>query len=140
MKNKNNLIEISNLYEALKRAPFDAVVGIRIVLLTGTEMFSLFGAEIAPGKRVGAHYHTKGSEIYQIIEGEGIMLLGKRHGERVIWDEPFNVSRGDCFTVDEGLIHQLINTVNEPLRVIFGCARSHLSEDRIVVDGFEGEI
>lgn len=140
MSERNVTERFANLYEALKTAPVDTVVGIRLVPLTGTKEYALFGAEIAAKKRVGAHYHTSGHETYQIIEGEGIMLLGELLDEGVHWHEPFSVTSGDCFTVDEKQVHQLINTGSKPLLVVFGCPKSHLSEDRIVVDGFEGEL
>ena len=60
------MLKPSNLYEALKTAPIDTAVGIRVVPLTGAESFSLYGAEIAPRKWVAAHYHTVGHETYQI--------------------------------------------------------------------------
>jgi mannose-6-phosphate isomerase-like protein (cupin superfamily) len=132
------MLKPTNLYEALKTAPIDPAVGIRVVQLTGEESFSLYGAEIAPRKRIAAHYHALGHETYQIMEGKGIMALGKWREEGVVWEEPFAVTVGDCFTVAEGQVHQLINTSDAPLLAVCGCARSHLTTDRTVVNGYGG--
>ena len=66
----------TNLYEKIENAKLDDVVGIRIAHLTGNDEFSLFGAEIAPRRKVGAHYHKSGIEMYKIVEGNGIMHTG----------------------------------------------------------------
>jgi len=130
---------ISNLYEVIASAKLDPEVGIRVGHLTGGEQFSLFGAEIASHKAVGAHYHKSGEEIYQLVEGNGVMYIGKPDDSgNVAWEPPFSISKGDCFTVAEGHVHQLFNNSDEKLIVIFGCPKSHLSTDRIVVKGFNG--
>lgn len=130
---------ISNLFELITSAKLDPEVGIRVAHLTGSEKFSLFGAEIAPHKAIGAHYHIYGEEIYQLVEGKGVMYIGKPDDNgNVAWDLPFNIGKGDCYTVSEGHVHQLFNNSNERLIVIFGCPKSHLSTDRIVVKGFNG--
>jgi quercetin dioxygenase-like cupin family protein len=128
---------VSNLFETIASAPLDPAVGIRVALLTGGEEFSLFGAEIAAGKRVGAHYHDSGLETYQIIEGSGTMHLGSPAQEGAVdWHTTMRVSRGDSFTVEPGEVHQLVNDGATRLVAVFGCPKTHLSTDRTMVRGF----
>jgi mannose-6-phosphate isomerase-like protein (cupin superfamily) len=111
-------------------------VGIRLAHLTGDEDFSLYAAALEPQVKVGAHYHRAGLEIYQIVEGSGTMYLGQSvDGKQVEWNVPFAVKSGDCFTVHACEVHQLINSGDDVLVVIFGCSTSHTSTDRIVVPG-----
>ena len=74
-------ISIQNIYEKIKSAPLDPAVGIRVVPLVGDDAFTLFAAEIGAHKRVGAHFHAEGLEIYQIVEGRGDMHVGKPIGD-----------------------------------------------------------
>ncbi len=133
----NTETTLNNLYEKITAAELDEAVGIRLAYLTGNEEFSLFGAEIAPYKSVAAHYHNSGIEIYQILEGNGTMLTGKPdRNNNVTWNKPLKVKKGDCFTINEGIVHQLISKCDSKLIAIFGCPKAHLSSDRIVVNGF----
>ena len=128
----------TNLYEKIENAKFDYVVGILIAHLTGSDEFSLFGAEIAPRRKVGAHYHKSGIEIYQIVEGNGMMHTGlPDNNNNVNWHNAMRVKKGDCFTVNEGEVHQLANENDSKLIAIICCPKSHLSTDRIVVKGYD---
>ncbi|MFZ5643688.1 MAG: cupin domain-containing protein [Bacillota bacterium] len=128
---------IGNLYEQIAAAKLDPAVGIRIAHLTGSESFSFFGAEIAPHKRIAAHYHKSGEEIYLLIEGEGIMYTGKPDmSGKVEWNPPLILKKGDSFTISQGEVHQLFNDSDNRIIVVFGCPASHLSTDRIIVEGF----
>ena len=46
------------------------------------------------------------------------------------------VQKGDCFTVQEGEVYQLINDRDERLIALFGFPMSHLSTDRTMVKGY----
>jgi len=131
-----NSLGLSNIYEALKAAIWDETVGIKIVKLTGNDSFAFYAAEIDAYKRVGAHYHTEGVEVYQVIEGKGNIYIGtpKAEGE-VDWKQPVSVKAGDCFTVNSHEVHQLINISDERLVIVFACPFSHISTDRIIVNG-----
>jgi len=129
-------MEISNIFEALKDAEKDGAVGIRSIRLSGDDSFAFYAAEIDGLKRIGAHYHTKGNEIYQVVEGSGKMNIGVVTEEnQVQWKESVAVKKGDCFSVMEREVHQLENTSSEKLIIIFACPYSHISTDRIVVKG-----
>ena len=130
-------INIQNIFEKIKSAPQDPVVGIRVVPLVGGDAFTLFAAEIGAHKRVGAHIHAAGPEIYQIVEGRGEMHTGKHLGDgQTAWHAVANVQKGDCFTVQEGEVHQLINDHDERLVALIGCSKSHLSTDWTMVAGY----
>jgi len=127
---------VNNLYEIIESAPLDEEVGIRIAPLTGNDEFSLLVAEISPKKKVGAHYHESGIETYQIVEGEGVMFLGRPDkNNTVAWSGSFHVKTGDCFTVEAGEVHQLENTLDNRLIIVVGCSKSHVTTDRITVNG-----
>ncbi len=128
----------TNLYETIENAKFDDVGVIRIAYLTGSDEFSLFGAEIAPRRKVGAHYHKSGIEMYKIVEGNGMMHTGMPDdNNNVNWHNSMRVKRGDFFTVNEGEVHQLVNENDIKLIAIICCPKSHLSTDRIVVKGYD---
>lgn len=128
-------MKVSNIHEALLNAPKDEVVGIRSIRLAGDDDFALYAAQIDGLKRIGAHYHKKGNEIYQVVEGQGRMHLGiPLEDGTVKWEDAVEVNKGDCFTVMEGQVHQLENTSEEDLVIIFACPFSHISTDRTVVN------
>ena len=130
-------LNVKNIYDQIVSAPLDPAVGIRVVPLTGNDDFTFFAAEIGPRKRVGAHYHDQGAEIYQIVEGQGVIHIGKPTGEgRTNWISATAVKKGDCFTIQSGEVHQLINDNDARLVALFGCPKSHLSTDRTMVKGF----
>jgi mannose-6-phosphate isomerase-like protein (cupin superfamily) len=127
---------IVNIREALLGAQLDSKVGIAIVCLAGNDDFALYAAELAPGKSVTAHYHSKGVEIYHVLEGAGIMHTGIAEDiNRVRWNKPLKVKAGDCFNVEEREVHQLQNTGDKRLLVVFGCPNAHLNQDRFIVEG-----
>jgi len=134
MKREGTVMKVTNIFEALKVAKKDEAVGIRSIRLSGDDDFAVYGAQIDGLKRIGAHYHTKGNEIYQVIDGEGKMHIGNpKEDGKVEWLEPLEVKTGDCFTIYEGQVHQLENIAPEDLIIIFACPYSHISTDRIVV-------
>jgi mannose-6-phosphate isomerase-like protein (cupin superfamily) len=130
-------MNLSNWKDALQSAILDPSVGIRIAPLTSEkEEFCLFVTEILPDKKVGAHYHQKGTEIYGILQGNGILKTASPiGGQRECQDiKSITVKAGDFFNINSGTVHQLKNTGDGPLILIFGCHSTHLTSDRILVD------
>ena len=127
-------MNIKNIFAELENAPVDANANIRVIKLTGDARISVFAAEIAPNTRLNPHYHTSGIETYQIVKGSGKMKVGRLINELLTWDEEFSVRTGDCFTIDESHVHQLINDTNEPLLAMFTCPEAHLGNDRFFVN------
>jgi len=106
---------------------------IKLATLTGDEKISIFIAEVSPKSRLNPHYHKSGIETYQIFKGSGIMKIGNLHESFVKWIETIHVKEGDCFTINEGEVHQLINDTDVPLQAIFSCPATHLSTDRFFI-------
>jgi mannose-6-phosphate isomerase-like protein (cupin superfamily) len=128
-------MEIKNIYQELEKAMPDEKAGIKVDRLTGDETISVFVAEIAGQKRVNPHYHQKGVEIYHILEGSGLMKLGRvEDPNKVRWESEFPVEKGDCFSIAEKTVHQLANPGASRLCALFICSPSHLSTDRSFVE------
>lgn len=126
-------MDIQNIFQRIHEAPLDPQTGIRITRIIGDEHFSLFAAEIAPQTKLRPHYHESGIEIYQILEGTGTMKTGRQENGTTVWSEEFPVTKGDCFTIAEGMVHQLANPGTQPLSAAFVCPPSHLGDDRFFV-------
>ena len=126
-------MEIKNIYKELERVPPDEKAGIKVDRLTGDDNVSVFVAEIAEKKWVKPHYHQKGVEIYQILDGRGLMKIGTGGPEKIIWESEFPVEKGDCFSIPEKTVHQLVNTGTARLCALFICSPTHLSTDRFFV-------
>jgi mannose-6-phosphate isomerase-like protein (cupin superfamily) len=132
---------VTNFIDQLETAQADPAVGIRIVKVTGDENTGLYVAELLPHCSVTAHYHKTGSEIYQIIRGEGRIHTGLPTGaDSVTWNRSISLKSGDCFTVNEGQVHQLENTGLEPMIAFFVCPAAHIGHDRFIVRGAAPEI
>lgn len=129
--------KVENIYKILNNANVDEKVGVRLATICEGETFNLYVLEIAPKKRVGAHYHTVGNETYQVIQGYGTMMIGKIENEIIKWSEPNNMNEGDCLNVNANEVHQLINLSNKPLICIVACSTSHSTNDRIITKGYE---
>lgn len=126
-------MEIKNIRVELQHASVDINANVKIIKLTGNSEISIFAAEILPKTELKPHYHKYGIEIYQILEGSGEMKVGKVNADSVQWDKSFRVEPGDCFTINEKQVHQLINNSNKPLKAVFTCPELHLSSDRYFI-------
>ena len=129
-------MQVNNLFQVLAEQELDPVVGIKVARLAGGGAFALFGAEIAAGTKLSAHYHREGMELYFVLSGTGRMSLGDRSdGCEVAWRERFEVRAGDCFAVQAGEVHQLHNTGDTVMHALFGCPADHLTTDRTIIGG-----
>jgi len=61
------------------------------------------------------------------------MKTGTPEGGAVHWTGERMVRAGDCFSVPEGAVHQLVNTGAGPMRAVFCCPASHLDSDRYFI-------
>jgi mannose-6-phosphate isomerase-like protein (cupin superfamily) len=128
-------MKVTHWKKALATAVLDSTVGIRIAPLTDNISFGMYVTEILPGKKVSAHYHQEGSEVYEIIHGKGTLYTAP--SESPSHHTATAVNAGDFFNIDAKVVHQLVNTGDEPLILIFGCPGAHLGSDRVVVNDFE---
>ncbi|HOV15171.1 MAG TPA: cupin domain-containing protein [Spirochaetota bacterium] len=127
-------MEIKNIKSELKNAPIDLKANIKLIKLTGDKNISVFAAEILPKTKLNPHYHKNGIETYQIYQGTGIMKVGELNDNKVKWNETFDVKTGDCFTIVESQIHQIINDSDEILIALFTCPEPHLGDDRFFIN------
>ena len=80
--------------------------GIARMLLTNKELRSMLflaDASLAPGKTIETHIDPY-EEIYYILEGEGVMMVG---------DDERRVKKGDAIWIPMGEKHSLVNDTNE---------------------------
>ncbi len=126
-------MEIKNINKELLKAIVEKGSSIKLAKLTGDEEISIFIAEVSPKSKLNPHYHRSGIETYQIYKGNGIMKIGDLHEPSVKWIETIHVKEGNCFTIKEGKVHQLINDTDSPLQAIFSCPSTHLSSDRFFI-------
>jgi mannose-6-phosphate isomerase-like protein (cupin superfamily) len=127
-------MDVENLFLRIQDAPLDPKTGIRITRITGDENYSFYAAEIAPKTKLRPHYHEHGIELYQILKGTGTMKTGKMTGSGIAWDNEFTVETGDCFTIAEGMVHQLANPGTTGLLAAFVCPPAHVGDDRFFVE------
>jgi mannose-6-phosphate isomerase-like protein (cupin superfamily) len=122
---------INNWKQQLQHAVSDKQAGIKIACLTEDPYFSMYITEIPAGKKVNAHYHKEGIETYQILSGQGIIHLSTHCDNTEIKNITSTaVNEGDFFKVEPFWVHQLENTGQTPLTLIFGCPKNHLETDR----------
>jgi mannose-6-phosphate isomerase-like protein (cupin superfamily) len=121
------IMELLKWQSVLARAATDPAVGIRIAKLAGTDAFSTYVAEVAPGKSITPHYHLVGDEHYHIVAGQGEMHLSDLDEGR---DSTTPVYAGTSFVVAPRVVHALRNTGNSPLVLMFSCPVNHLGDDR----------
>lgn len=130
----NTVPKIANFMQAIATAKLDASVGIAHAPLAGDADFRLHVTKLMPGSKVKAHSHGSGGELYFIYSGSGHVYTGRSLDSGAEdWFEPVAVQAGDTFAVVPSMLHQLHNTGDTELVLIFGCPDSHLASDRVVV-------
>ena len=160
-KNKLQFNEVASqmnvkqeVYEkALGVSVSDEAVGIIAADIPGGAAESRGHVALIPDL-VGAHFHARGEEVYEVVSGAGTLYWGEvekdrdgaykidTNGEYVISAAtPVDVVKSDSFIIPEGYAHQLVSTGEEPLVITFQCPDSHLKdgnnsrdhEDRTVI-------
>ena len=122
-------MEKLNLNAAFEQLEQDIESDIEVLkLIDGDPCFVI--AQLKSGRTLSAHYHNEGSEIYQILSGEGKMETGKLSGTHVLWNQCFQISQGDVFEIKANRVHRLSNVGQDPLKLVFITPPSHLGEDR----------
>ncbi|MCX5774753.1 MAG: cupin domain-containing protein [Fusobacteria bacterium] len=120
-----------NQIEVVKNAPMDYAVGIKIAIIADTEDYHMGILEVAPGKQNGAHYHTKYAEIYQVISGEGYLIIQDFNNQND--KAEIKITKDDVVKTPVYTIHQIKNTGTEPLIVTFFCHKNSTVQDRHVL-------
>ena len=128
-------ISEGDLKQALQRAVPDREAHIRHARLNDSSDWGLHVSEIFD--RVACHVHFSGTEVYEIICGDGIIYSGpvKNTEGKCEVEQPVAtiVGPGDVFQIPEGVAHQLVRKSEEPLIIIFACPDSHLGPDRLIL-------
>lgn len=125
-----NVININNCFNSLQQDEQSDIQTLRIV--DGEPSFIL--AALKPKRKLGAHYHTKGQEIYHVLEGQGNMEIGILADGQVQWAESCVLNAGDVFTVLPNMVHRLSNTGETTLKLVFLTSPTHLNEDRFFIN------
>ena len=76
---------------------------------------------------------TRSTRLF--TEKENYIPVSPSTDNVVAWNTPVNVRSGDCFTVQEGQVHQLENTGSLPMIAIIVCPAAHIGHDRFIVKG-----
>lgn len=88
--------------------------------MNGSRNLSFAEAEIEKGKATALHRHLLSEEIYHVTRGEGMMTLGREH---------FSIHSGDTICIYPGTPHRVVNSGNEPLRILCCCAPPYSHSD-----------
>lgn len=96
---------------------------------------TLAEARLPAGGRTTPHYHAKTEEIYYILEGAGLMRVGR---------EEAAVGPGDAIAIPPGASHQITNTGDGTLRFLCCCAPGYEHEDTVLeaytASGTKGDV
>ncbi len=86
---------------------------------------SLAEATLPPGAETEAHFHPQTEEIYYVLRGQGLMILG---------EERKTVGPGDGILISPGTLHRIRNVGREPLVFLCCCSPPYSHEDTVLVD------
>lgn len=136
-----NLIKIKNIYAALSEAVPDPAVGISLAHVAGDETFSFYVTKLPPQCQLTAHFHQKGEELYNVVQGTGLIWLACAENDGSYREKTHQkMAAGDTFMVPELTVHQLVNPGPDSIIMLFGCPQSHITSDRHLVDDLKTEI
>ncbi len=86
----------------MKRYRFPTHINDLIVDRTQASYCEVFMVEVEPGKSVHHHKHDDTEQIFYVIKGAGILLIGKEKKE-------FHVKPGDVIRIPVGHYHSIRN-------------------------------
>jgi mannose-6-phosphate isomerase-like protein (cupin superfamily) len=84
---------------------------------------SLAEATVPVRARTAEHYHRVSEELYFFTAGTGRLSVG---------DEQRDVRAGECVVIPPGAAHQLVNTGDQPLRLLCCCAPPYSDDDTVL--------
>jgi mannose-6-phosphate isomerase-like protein (cupin superfamily) len=87
---------------------------------------SLAEATVPPGGTTAEHYHRASEELYFFTSGMGRVRVG---------NEQRDVRAGECVVIPPGAVHKLVNTGDEPLRLLCCCAPAYSDDDTVLTGG-----
>ena len=86
---------------------------------------SLAEAIVPAGSTTKRHYHGKSEELYYIIAGEGLMMLG---------DEQFTVTQGDTVCIPPKTEHCIQNSGEHELVILCCCSPAYSHDDTVLLE------
>ena len=86
----------------------------------GNSMQSIAEATVAAGLSTVLHQHHRVEEIYHVIEGLGVVILGS---------EQVEVTAGDTICIPPGTRHKIKNMGEEPLKILCCCSPAYSHDD-----------
>ncbi len=86
---------------------------------------SLAEAVVEPGGATVRHRHQVSEEVYHIVEGQGVMVLGA---------EAFPVQAGDTILIPPGTAHRITADGCAPLRFLCCCSPPYSHQDTELLD------
>jgi len=70
---------------------------------------AVYDTSLSPGDSIEQHSHPDFEELYYILSGYGIMIIGEERKE---------ISRNDVVYIPQQALHTLVNTAEVPLRFL----------------------
>ena len=92
----------------------------------GNRNQSLAEATVAVGGQTLLHRHHQTEELYHILAGTGLMVLG---------EQQFEINKRDTVCIPPGTPHCISNTGSEPLRFLCCCSPAYSHDDTELLDG-----
>jgi len=120
-------VHLGNLED---RRPFTTMDGSTIREIAGVRTLpsrhqSLAEATVPVGGQTIAHLHREAEELYFFTDGRGRLRVAGEERE---------VGPGDCAVIPPGTEHKLVNTGDEPLRLLCCCAPPYRHEDTVLTE------
>ncbi len=91
----------------------------------GPRNVSLAEAVLQPGERTRPHSHRLSDEVYYVLGGEGVVMLGANS---------YAVEPGSCLLLPAGRLHSARCTGQEALRLLCICAPPYTHEQTDLAD------
>lgn len=91
----------------------------------GNQNQSLAEASIPVGAKTLLHKHEKSEEIYLVLQGIGIMQLGK---------QTLELRQGDSVAIAPGTPHNVRNIGDQELKILCCCAPAYSHEDTVILE------
>ena len=86
----------------------------------GNKNQSLAEATIPAGEKTALHKHECSEEIYHILQGKGVMVLG---------ENKITVEIGDTICIPPGMRHNILNSGDVDLKILCACSPPYLHDD-----------
>lgn len=90
----------------------------------GNVRLSVAEAIVPPHSATRRHQHHQSEEIYHFLSGHAVMVLG---------DARLPVAARDTVCILPGIPHQLLNTSDDPVRLICCCSPPYSHDDTEVM-------